>query len=249
MRGDDRADARLIEEVGYERADVREDLALERFSLLGRGWMRRASVRRTRIVASSSGAREERRKRLQRLSSSPNGSRRSWLRSSSGAVTMTLRSWTRATRRVSTALRRASNSSRSASPCCPARGVARCLVRARSGRRGQRRADRPCRAAAVRHGCCARLRVPARRCAEASARGRHRSGRRPRQPTSVRLARVDPRIAAPPRSRARGPPSSPARSARQYARRRSQARARHDGYRRRPRSPVRLQAPNRSSDS
>ena len=41
-------------------------------------WMRRASERRTRIVASWSGVRElERRKRLQRRSSSPSGSRRS----------------------------------------------------------------------------------------------------------------------------------------------------------------------------
>jgi hypothetical protein len=68
------------------------------------------------MVASWAGVREpERRKRLQRLSSSPSGSRRSSSRSSSGAVTITLRSCTSATLRVSTAVRLASKSSRSAS--------------------------------------------------------------------------------------------------------------------------------------
>ena len=50
------------------------------------------------------------------------GSRRSSSRSCSGAVTITLRSWTSATRRTSTALRRESSSTRSASWRWPARG-------------------------------------------------------------------------------------------------------------------------------
>jgi hypothetical protein len=87
--------------------------------------MRWASERSATIVASRSGVRElERRKRLQRRTSSPTGSRRSSCRSISGAVTITLPSWTSATRRTSTALLRASSSTRNASCCCPERGIA-----------------------------------------------------------------------------------------------------------------------------
>ena len=91
--------------------------------------MRRASERSTRMIASSSGVRElERRKWLQRRSSFPSGSRRSSSRKLSGAVTITLRSWTIATRRTSTALRRASKSRRSASCRSPERGSARVVL-------------------------------------------------------------------------------------------------------------------------
>ena len=66
---------------GTSRADVsRGSRARARSASRVAAWMRRASERRTRIVASWSGVRElERRKRLQRRSSSPTGSRRSSL--------------------------------------------------------------------------------------------------------------------------------------------------------------------------
>jgi hypothetical protein len=37
LRGDDRADARFVQQLGHERADVAEDLALEQRGLFCRG--------------------------------------------------------------------------------------------------------------------------------------------------------------------------------------------------------------------
>ena len=81
LGGDDRADAGLVEQPGCERPDVGEDLASRAPRLRAvAAWMRRARVRSTSVVASSSGVRElERRKRLQRSSSRRTGSRRSSL--------------------------------------------------------------------------------------------------------------------------------------------------------------------------
>ena len=85
---------------------------------------RRARLRRTSRVVTSSAAPGLRRKWLQRSSSFPLGSARSSCRSWSGAVTITARSCANAWRRTSTAPRRAISSRRSASRRSPLRGRA-----------------------------------------------------------------------------------------------------------------------------
>jgi hypothetical protein len=52
LGGDDRADARLVERPGCERADVGEDLAHEFGCFVGRAWIRRARLRSTILAAS-----------------------------------------------------------------------------------------------------------------------------------------------------------------------------------------------------
>jgi hypothetical protein len=126
LGSDDRPDAGLVEQRRRERADVGEDLALELVGFDGGARARRARLRNTiRLASSSAPAERVRRKRPQRSSNLPSGSRRSSSRSGSGAVTITARSCVSASRRASTALRRASSNSRNASRRSPVRGSAR----------------------------------------------------------------------------------------------------------------------------
>ena len=91
------------------------DLVLELVGLPGHGFDPpgqraqrqddRVLIDRTRVGAAEAAA----------ATHCPSGSRRSSSRSCSGAVTITLRSWTSATRRTSTALRRAKSSTHNAS--------------------------------------------------------------------------------------------------------------------------------------
>ncbi len=200
LRGDDRADAWLVEELGHERADVVEDLALER---------RRPRRSRPRSAARASAARGRRelvgcaRARSGGSGCSGGAARRpaaaaARARSSSGAVTITLRSWTSATRRTSTALRRASKQHAQSLLTLP---------RPRQRERSVASAERAARIASSgsslpRSRRSARLVRPtsctARRCrGEMRAQARRRSDRRPRPPRRDRRARTAPRSAAP----------------------------------------------------
>jgi hypothetical protein len=105
-------------------------------------------LRSTSLVASSSAPADvERCMRLQRSSGLPTGSRRSCWRGRSGAVTITARGCVSASRRTSTALRRAISSSRTGSRRSPTRAsasvslasAARAVRAASSGSSGERR--------------------------------------------------------------------------------------------------------------
>ena len=222
-----------------------EDLALEQRRLLGGG---------LRSVARGSGARG--RSRAGRVCVSwsggsgcsvgparPTGNCRSSSRRLAGAVTITLRSCTSASRRTSTALRRASKSTRNASCRCPERGSGSRLAaqgRARSPNRVEWvvLALQPplatCRAAAFVHRLAASGQV--------ASQARRRSGRRPRPPRRELQARIARRTAAPRCSRARSSAPTAARQQRPSARQPRRARADHGACRHRPRNPPRLQA-------
>jgi hypothetical protein len=127
LRGDDRPDAWLVEQRGRECADVGEDLPFETRQLLRllprfgeRGCARRAVSRARRAELSSSGGGGYSARAALRSAARGGSSR-----SRSGAVTITPRSCPSASRRTSTALRRATSKSRSASRRSPLRGSAR----------------------------------------------------------------------------------------------------------------------------
>ena len=209
LGGDDRADAGLVEQSRCERTDMREDLAFELVCFEVAAWMRRARLRSTSRVASSSAlATLERRSRLQRSSSARSGSPRS----SCGAGRERSRSRCAAAPALRGGRRRrsAGRPATAATPHAAPRHVAARTShsRAQSGQCGPRRAGRLCPAAAAHAAACGRPRAPPRRARRGSEPDRRRSCRCPRSPRRGDRQRDARRSAAPRDSRVCSPPSS-----------------------------------------
>ena len=245
LGGDDRADAGLVEQPGCERAHVGEDLAFELVRLRrsrpgrgGRGCAARASWRARRVCASSSGG-----SGCSGRAAAAQAARAARSRSSSGAVTITLRSCTSASRRTSTALRRATISSRSASRRCPARGSASVSLAsaARAARVASSASSLPLQpplvaraAASLEHRLAAAAEI-------ASEPGAVMACALDRPDAAAGCVLVSERE-APARTRARSPAPTAAPQPRPSTRPRPRARARPDACRHRRRNPPDLQA-------
>ena len=141
LGGDDRADAGLIEQLRCERLYVDEQFPLELSRFGGRGFDPAGEAAQhepgRELVGAGGACLAQSPAAVEQL---PTGSPRSSWRSGSGAVTITARSCVSASRRTSTALRRATSRSRNVSRRSPVRGSA--SVSAASAARAVRAASR-----------------------------------------------------------------------------------------------------------